>query len=85
MIRFLIASYEIGGFVQLLLPAAGLKIAGIELVSEGSVYSYQNDVGNVYSRAAGMDVGAKEESGGTVVQSAKLIVSATVSIPFLTE
>ena len=70
---------------DILAEAAGLKIAGIELVSEGGVYSYQNDVGNVYSRATGMDVGAKEESGGTVVQSAKLIVSATVSITFLTE
>ena len=58
--------------------AAGLKI------SEGGVFSYQNDVGNVYSRAAGMAFEEAKEAG-TVVQSAKLIVSASVSITYTAE
>jgi hypothetical protein len=49
------------------------------------VYSYQNNVGNVYSRAAGMEEPAMKEDAGTVVQSAKLIVNATVSITFTAE
>ena len=65
--------------------AAGLKITGIESITEDGVYSYQNDVGNVYSRAAGMKAAAMEEDAGTVVQSAKLIVSAGVSITFEAE
>lgn len=64
--------------------AAGLKISGIEVISEGGVFSYQNDVGNVYSRAAGMAFEEAKEAG-TVVQSAKLIVSASVSITYTAE
>ena len=66
--------------------AAGLKITGIDVISESGVLSYQNDVGNVYSRAGGMD-GMTEEAkdSGTVVQSAKLIVSASVSVTFEAE
>ncbi|MBO6092575.1 MAG: SIMPL domain-containing protein [Oscillospiraceae bacterium] len=70
---------------EILAEASGLKITGIEIISEGGVYSYQNNVGNVYSRAAGMEEPAMEEDAGTVVQSAKLIVSASVSITFEAE
>ena len=70
---------------EILAEASGLKITGIESITEGGVYSYQNDVGNVYSRAAGMKAAAMEEDAGTVVQSAKLIVSAGVSITFEAE
>jgi uncharacterized protein YggE len=70
---------------EILAEASGLKITGIEIISEGGVYSYQNNVGNVYSRAAGMEEPAMEEDAGTVVQSAKLIVNATVSITFTAE
>ena len=49
-----------------------------------SIYSYQNSIGNVYAR--GMDDVVEEaDDTGTVVQSAKLIVSASVSITFEAE
>lgn len=64
--------------------ASGLKIIGIEVISEGGVYSYQNNIGNVYAK--GMDEVVEEaEDAGTIVQSAKLIVSASVSITFEAE
>ena len=67
---------------EILAEASGLKISGIESISEGGVYSYQNDVGNVYAK--GMDGVVEEtaEDAGTVVQSAKLIVNASISITF---
>ena len=70
---------------EILAEASGLKITGIEIISEGGVYSYQNNIGNVYSRTTGMEEPAMEEDAGTVVQSAKLIVSASVSITFEAE
>ena len=71
---------------EILAEASGLKITGIEIISEGGVYSHQNNVGNVYSRTTGMEEPAEvEEDSGTVVQSAKLIVSASVSITFEAE
>lgn len=63
--------------------AAGLSIKGIEMITEGSVISYENSIGNVYDR--GMETPAAQESSGTVVQAAKLIVSASVSITFTAE
>ena len=69
---------------EVLAEAAGLKIKGIEEISEGGVYSYENTVGNMYNRDFGMEE-AKADIGGTVVQSAKLIVSASVSITFEAE
>ena len=64
---------------EILAEAAGLQITGMESIAESSVYSYENSVGNAYARAAGMDA---EEDAGTVVQAAKLLVSATVTITF---
>ena len=64
---------------EILAEAAGLQITGMESIAEGNVYSYENSVGNAYARAAGMDA---EEDAGTVVQAAKLLVSATVTITF---
>ena len=69
---------------EVLTEAAGLKIKGIEVISEGGVYSYTNTVGNMYAK--GFDVEeAEADIGGTVVQSAKLVVSASVSITFEAE
>ncbi len=70
---------------QIYAEASGLKISGIEIISEGGVSSYQNDTGNTYARSAKMDMADMEEAAGTVVQSAKLIVSASVSITFTAE
>ncbi len=67
---------------EVLAESAGLKITGIETISEGGIFSFDNSVGNFTARGV-----AKEESidTGTVVQAAKLIVSATVSITFKAE
>ena len=66
---------------EVLAETAGLKIKGIEEISENGVYSYENSIGNVYA-VKSMDM---EEDAGTVVQAAKLIVSANVSITFEAE
>ena len=67
---------------QVLAEAAGLRITGLKNISEGGVYSYGNSVSNF--TAKGMDRMESDEAG-TVVQAAKLIVSATVSIVFSAE
>ena len=63
--------------------SAGLKITGIEVISEGGVVSYENSVGNVYAK--GFEMSESEEDAGTVVQAAKLIITASVSITFTAE
>ncbi len=68
---------------EVLAEAAGLKIKGIEVISESSVYSYSNTAGNLYDRDLMEE--AASDAGETVVQSAKLIVSASVSITFEAE
>ena len=67
---------------EILAEASGMKITGVEIITEGNVYSYDNTVGNFSAKA--MD---REEAGaaGTVVQAAKLIISATVSVTFTAE
>ena len=66
----------------LALPA-GLKITGIETISEGGVYNYENSIGNVHAKH--LDAVENAEAAGTVVQAAKMIVNATVSITFAAE
>lgn len=69
---------------EVLAEASSLKISGIEVITEGGVYSYQNNIGNV--RDAGIvETAEMEEDAATVVQAAKLIVNATVSITFTAE
>ena len=66
---------------DVLAEASGLKITGIESLSEDGVYSYENNVGNVYAKMAV----AEAADAGTAVQAAKLIVSASVSITYSAE
>ena len=66
---------------ETLAETSGLRITGLEAVSEGGVYSYDNAVGNFSSR----ETGEAAEDAGTVVQAAKLIVSASVTITFESE
>ena len=47
------------------------------------VVSYENSVGNVYAK--GFEMSESEEDAGTVVQAAKLIITASVSITFTAE
>ena len=74
---------EARGRAEVLAEASGLKITGIELISDGNVFSYDNRVGNFSAKR--MDEAAADTGAGTVVQAAKLIVSATVSITFTAE
>ncbi len=67
---------------EVLAAAAGLKIRSIEAISEGNVYSYDNSVGNFSAKRM---EGAADAGYGTIVQAAKLIVSATVTITFEAE
>lgn len=67
----------------ILAEVSGLKIAGIETISEGGVYSYENSIGNVYAK--GIDTLEAAADAGTVVQAAKLIVNASVTITFTAE
>ena len=68
---------------EVLAQASGLEITGIETISENGVYSYENSIGNVYGR--GMEEIAEAKDSSTVVQAAKLIVNATISITFSAE
>ena len=69
---------------EVLAEAAGMKITGIETISENGVYSYGNDVSNFSARGKDVMEEAAVDSG-TIVQAAKLIVSAMVSIVFTAE
>ena len=68
---------------EILAEAAGLKITGIERMDEGGVFSYENSVGNFSAKGMAMEEMAAD--AGTVVQAAKLIVNATVSLTFIAE
>ena len=67
---------------EVLAETSGLKITGIETIAEGGVYSYGNSVGNFSAKR--MEAAAQDEAG-TVVQAAKLIINATVSITYTAE
>ena len=67
---------------EVLAEASSLKITGISCISDSSVYSYSNTVGNFSARAMDTAASGKAE---TVVQAAKLVVSATVCITYHAE
>jgi len=69
---------------EVLAEAAGLKIVGIETISDGGVYNYGNTVGNFSAKMA-MEEAAGMDAGSTVVQAAKIIISATVNVTFIAE
>ena len=65
---------------DILAEASGLKITGIETVTEGGTYSYENSAGNFRT------LGKEEASDtGTVVEAARLLVSANVTVTFTAE
>lgn len=57
--------------------AAGLSIRGIEDIVEQGTYSYDRGVGKVFAMEA-----AADSAAGTVVQAAKITVSASVSVTY---
>ena len=77
------AAAEARAKAEVLAEASGMKITGIEVISEGNVFSYGNDVSNFSAKR--MEGAAADTGSGTVVQAAKLIVSVTVSITFTAE
>lgn len=60
---------------EILAEAAGLTITGIESIQEGNTYSYDRGINN-------FALSAKADSSGTVVQAAKMTVSANISVTF---
>lgn len=67
---------------DVLAEAAGLKITGIKDIQEGGVFSYGNMVGNFTA----MDMAEEAEmDAGTVVQAAKMVITANVTITFQAE
>ena len=74
---------DAGKEADILAESAGHKITGIVVITEGGVVSYENSTGNVYAR--GIEMPDAEDEAGTIVQAAKLIVSASVSITFAAE
>ncbi len=66
---------------EVLAEASGLTIAGIDTVSEGATYSFDSG-SNVFRSKATADEAAAFGAAPTVVQAAKLQVSATVSVTF---
>ena len=61
--------------------ASGIEITGIKTISENGVYNFENSIGNVSAKM----LSSAADGAGTVVQAAKMIVSATVSITFSAE
>ena len=69
---------------EIIAEASGMQITGIEIITEGGTYSYSNSVSNFSARGTAKEE-ARDAGAGTVVQAAKLIVNATVSITFTAE
>lgn len=67
---------------ETLAEASSLKISSMDNISEGGVYSYDNTVGNFLATGARAE---DVDDAGTVVQAAKLVVSATVNASFSAE
>ena len=67
---------------EILAEAAGLKITGIELVAEDATYSYDSGINNFRKELASEDAAY---GSPTVVQAAKLQVTANITITFTAE
>ena len=67
---------------EVLAQASGLKITGIENISESGMFSFENSIGNVSAKTMAAETAYDAR---TVVQAAKLIVSASVNIIFTAE
>ena len=70
---------------EVLAEAAGLTITGMEIISEGGVYSYDNSISNFTARSKGAETEEAVMDAGTSVQASKLIVTANITITFTAE
>ena len=68
---------------EIIAAAAGLTIRSIESINESYSYSYDSGMNSFYRNTE--EVAAADKAGGTVVQAAKLAVSASVNIVFIAE
>ena len=68
---------------EILAETIGLKITKIESVSEDGIYNYENNIGGIYDGKMETEEAVTEPE--TVVQAAKLIISASVHIVFSTD
>lgn len=73
---------DAGTKAEILAEASGLKITGIELIQEGNTYSYDGGSNRFAVKSV---AGAGEEYQPTVVQAAKICVSASVTITYILE
>ena len=69
---------------EVLAEVAGLKVTGTETITEGGTFSFDNTVSNFTARGIGAEEKAFD-TGSTVVQAAKLVVSASVTMIFTAE
>ncbi len=65
---------------EVMAEAAGLKITGIKYITDGGVHNYENDSRNF--KAAGA---TEEAETGTVVQAARIMILANVTVVFTAE
>lgn len=71
------------GKAEILAEASGLRITGIESINEGGTYSFDRGVENNFAMKE-METAAADVAG-TYVQSAKLTVTANITITYSTD
>ena len=77
------AAYEDAkGKAEVLAVASGMKITGVSGIQESGVYAWDSGTNNLYAKAGGTMESAGRE---TVVQAAKICVSASVTVTFSAE
>lgn len=67
---------------QVIAAAAGLEITDILAINEGYTTSYDSGVNTFYRSTSKTEQAAEDCAGGTLVQAAKVNVTATVTIVF---
>lgn len=70
------------GKAEVLARASGKKIVGIELIQEGNVSSFDGGANRFSAKVAGEESAADQ---ATVLQAAKICVSASVTVTFILE
>ena len=70
---------------EVLAAASGLKITGVVSVTEGYTNSYDSGLNNFSRKYAADTVAEAEQVAGTLVQAAKLCVTAQVTVVFTAE
>lgn len=69
---------------ETLAETAGMHITGIEKINESNTYTYDNSVGNFSAKGISRAEAAQADAG-TVIQAARLVVNAEVTVTFTAE